>query len=135
MQRETIFPAGSQEVYEQYGYSAAIRSGDFLFASGQVGVNEDGSPVKEPGPQIEKAFENLRLLLDAAGCSLEDIVDITSFHVDMHSHFDVFASAKQATFPTAPFPNWTAIGVSTLADPAIIFEIKVVARVPLASAS
>ena len=42
--RDAIFPAGRQALYEVNSYSAAIRSGDFLFVSGQVGSREDGSP-------------------------------------------------------------------------------------------
>lgn len=130
MVRTAIFPRGRQETYERFGYSAAIRSGDLLFVSGQVGAREDGTVVEDPRAQIDLAFENLRQVLDAAGCSLDDIVDVTSFHVDMFEHFETFGAAKQEAFPEQPFPNWTAVGVTTLADPALIVEIKVVARIP-----
>ena len=43
-QREAIFPAGRHALYQAHRYSAAIRSGDLLFVSGQVGSREDGSP-------------------------------------------------------------------------------------------
>lgn len=42
--REPIFPANRHALYEQHGYSAAIRSGDLLFVSGQVGSRADGTP-------------------------------------------------------------------------------------------
>ena len=42
--RDAVFPAGRQALYEKNRYSAAIRSGDLLFVSGQVGNREDGSP-------------------------------------------------------------------------------------------
>jgi enamine deaminase RidA (YjgF/YER057c/UK114 family) len=42
--RDAIFPAGRQALYEINRYSAAIRSGDLLFVSGQVGSREDGRP-------------------------------------------------------------------------------------------
>ena len=48
--REAIFPANRHDLYEMYGYSAAIRSGDLLFVSGQVGSHADGSPE----PDFEK---------------------------------------------------------------------------------
>lgn len=133
--RTSIFPKGKQAQYDQYGYSAAIKSEDLLFVSGQVGVRDDGAVTDDPAAQIEQAFENLRLVLDAAGCSMDDIVDITSFHVDMHRHFEVFHAAKQKAFPAAPFPNWTAVGVTTLVDPSLLVEIKVVARIPMDSRS
>lgn len=130
MTRTAIFPKGRQEAYERYGYSAAIRSGDLLFVSGQVGVRSDGTVVEEPDAQIALAFDNLRNVLNAGGCTMDDIVDITSFHVDMFGHFEVFGARKRMAFPQPPFPNWTAVGVTTLADPALIFEIKAIARIP-----
>jgi enamine deaminase RidA (YjgF/YER057c/UK114 family) len=130
MGRTAIFPKDRQGAYEQYGYSAAISSGGFLFVSGQVGVRTDGTVIEDPREQIAQAFENLKQVLAAADCSLDDIVDITSFHVDMHKHFEAFGEVKQEIFPVAPFPNWTAIGVTTLVDPALIVEIKVVAKLP-----
>lgn len=130
MTRTAIFPEGQQDVYEQFGYSAAIKSGDFLFVSGQVGVGENGAAIVDPQGQIEQAFANLGGVLAAAGCTTDDIVDVTSFHVDMFEHFEVFSAAKRKVFAKAPYPNWTAVGVTTLADPALFFEIKVVARIP-----
>jgi enamine deaminase RidA (YjgF/YER057c/UK114 family) len=130
MARTAVFPKGRQDAYERYGYSAAIRSGDLLFVSGQVGVSSDGVAIEDPRAQIEEAFENLKQVLDAAGCTTSDVVDITSFHVDMFSHFEIFRAAKSKVFPAPPYPNWTAIGVTTLADPALIFEIKAIARIP-----
>ena len=44
IQREPIFPASRHALYEEHGYSAAIRSGDLLFVSGQVGSRADGTP-------------------------------------------------------------------------------------------
>ena len=43
-QRDVVFPAGRQALYERNRYSPAIRSNGFLFVSGQVGSREDGSP-------------------------------------------------------------------------------------------
>lgn len=127
---EAIFPENKQANYEAYGYSAAIKSGAFLFISGQVGVDDAGVALAEPAAQFQQAFDNLGMVLNAAGVDFNSIVDITSFHVDMHRHFDIFAAAKQKVFPAAPYPNWTAVGVVTLADPALLLEIKATARLP-----
>lgn len=126
--RTAIFPKEKQAIYEAYGYSAAIKSEDLLFVSGQVGVDRDGNAVQDPAAQFDQVFENLGNVLEAAGCGFDDIVDVTSFHVDMFTHFDAFAAAKQKIFPEPPFPNWTAVGVVTLADPALLVEVKVIAR-------
>jgi enamine deaminase RidA (YjgF/YER057c/UK114 family) len=127
-QREAIFPRNRHALYEMHGYSAAIRSGDLLFVSGQVGSREDGSPEPDFERQVAQAFDNLRATLEAAGCSFDDIVDVTTFHTDPENQFEAIMEVKSRNFPQAPYPNWTAIGVNWLAG--FDFEIKVIARVP-----
>lgn len=128
MTRTAIFPDGRQDIYEQNGYSAAIRSGDLLFVSGQVGSREDGSPEPEFKAQVERAFDNLRNILVAAGCTFDDIVDVTTFHTDPQNQFAEIMEVKARMFPEKPYPNWTAVGVNWLAG--FDFEIKVIARIP-----
>lgn len=126
--RDAIFPSGQQALYETNRYSAAIRSGDLLFASGQVGSREDGSPEPVFEKQVQLAFDNLAAVLKAAGCTFDDIVDVTTFHTDPENQFGTIMTVKNEVFPRAPYPNWTAIGVNWLAG--FDFEIKVIARIP-----
>lgn len=128
LKRDAIFPANRHALYEAHGYSAAVRSGDLLFVSGQVGSREDGSPEPDFSRQVELAFRNLEAVLAAAGAGFDDIVDVTSFHTDPENQFDAIIEVKNRYFPEAPFPTWTAVGVNWLAG--FDFEIKVVARVP-----
>ena len=125
---EPIFPADRHALYDRHGYSAAIRSGDLLFVSGQVGGREDGTPEPDFARQVQRAFDNLRAVLDAAGCGLEDIVDVTTFHTDPEAQFATVMEVKGRVFPAKPYPNWTAVGVTWLAG--FDFEIKVIARCP-----
>ncbi len=125
---EPIFPAHRHALYEAHGYSAATRSGDLLFVSGQVGSRPDGSPEPDFEKQVRLAFVNLKATLAAAGATLADLVDVTSFHTDPENQFATIMAIKQEMFPVAPYPNWTAIGVNWLAG--FDFEIKVIARIP-----
>lgn len=129
-ERDAIFPAERQELYQTYRYSAAIRSGDLLFVSGQVGSRGDGSP--EPGfeAQVRLAFDNLAAVLEAAGCSFDDIVDVTTFHTDPDTQFEKVMAVKDVLFSEPPYPTWTALGVTWLAG--FDFEIKVIAQIPQA---
>ncbi|KPH06350.1 RidA family protein (plasmid) [Rhizobium acidisoli] len=127
-QREAIFPADRHALYEKHGYSAAIRSGDLLFVSGQVGSRPDGTVEPDFERQVRLAFENLKATLRAAGCMLDDIVDVTSFHTDPENQFATIIAVKQEIFSKPPYPNWTALGVNWLAG--FDFEIKVIARIP-----
>jgi enamine deaminase RidA (YjgF/YER057c/UK114 family) len=126
--REAIFPAKRNALYDAHRYSAAIRSGDLLFVSGQVGSREDGSPEPDFGTQLDLAFQNLEAVLAAAGCTFDDVIDVTTFHTDPESQFGPMLEVKNRVFPEAPYPAWTAIGINWLAG--FDFEIKVIARVP-----
>ena len=129
--RTAIFPANRHALYEAHGYSAAIQSGDLLFVSGQVGSRTDGTAEPDFGQQVQLAFENLEATLAAAGCSFDDIVDVTTFHTDPQAQFDIIMPIKERYFGTKPYPTWTAVGVTWLAG--FDFEIKVIARLPAAA--
>jgi enamine deaminase RidA (YjgF/YER057c/UK114 family) len=129
--RDTVYPAGRQALYDIHQYSAAIRSGDLLFVSGQVGRREDGSPEPDFAKQVDRAFDNLAAVLKAAGATFDDIVDVTTFHTDPEKQFETVLAAKNKAFPEKPYPNWTAVGVTWLAG--FDFEIKVIVRLPQAA--
>lgn len=126
--RDPVFPANRHALYEEHGYSAAIRSGDLLFVSGQVGSRSDGTPEPDFPAQVQLAFDNLRATLAAAGCTFDDLIDVTTFHTDPENQFPAIMEAKKLAFPHPLYPNWTAIGVNWLAG--FDFEIKVIARIP-----
>jgi enamine deaminase RidA (YjgF/YER057c/UK114 family) len=126
--RDAVFPAGRQALYEVNRYSAAIRSGDLLFFSGQVGSREDGSPEPDFAKQVQRAFDNLAAVLKAAGCTFDDVVDVTTFHTDPQAQFETIAAVRNKVIGEPPYPNWTAVGVNWLAG--FDFEIKVIARIP-----
>src|SRR5271154_1162029 len=106
-QREAVFPAGRHALYEKHGYSAAVRSDDLLFVSGQVGSRPDGSPEPNFEAQVRLAFANLEATLGAGGCTFDDIVDVTTFHTDPEKQFGVYRTVKREKFPKAPYPNAT----------------------------
>ena len=125
---EAIVPEGRHALYDRHRYSAATRSGDLVFVSGQVGSRADGSPEPDLRAQVRLAFGNLRAVLDASGCTMADIVDVTTFHTDPEAQFEAVMAVRGEVFDAPPSPNWTAVGVNWLAG--FDFEIKVVARVP-----
>jgi enamine deaminase RidA (YjgF/YER057c/UK114 family) len=126
--RTAIFPANPHALYAQHGYSPAVRSGDLLFVSGMVGARPDGSPEPELAAQIRLAFDHLAGVLAAAGCTFDDVLDVTLFVVDPEASFPPMLEAMGTAFPREPAPSVTAIGVTWLAG--FQFEIKVIARIP-----
>ena len=126
--RNAVFPPQRHALYDIHRYSPAIRSGDLLFVSGQVGSRTDGSPEPVFEEQVRLAFANLRNVLNAAGCSFDDVVDVTTFHTDPEAQIDVVLAVRGEEIGDPPYPNWTAVGVTWLAG--FDFEIKVIARIP-----
>lgn len=126
--RDVVFPPGRQALYEKNRYSPAVRSNGLLFVSGQVGSREDGSPEPELSAQVRLAFDNLNAILRAAGCTFDDVVDVTVFMVDPQAKFEQIWSVVQDYWGVAPYPTVTAVGVTWLYG--FDFEIKVVAKLP-----
>ena len=129
--RDVVFPAGRQALYERNRYSPAIRSNGFLFVSGQVGSREDGSPEPDLQAQVRLAFENLNAILREAGCTFEDVIDVTVFMVDPQTQFEKIWEVVPEYWGNAPHPPLTAVGVTWLYG--FQFEIKVIAKLPEAS--
>ncbi|MGN8277081.1 RidA family protein [Pseudomonas sp. SMN5] len=127
-QRDVVFPAGRQALYERNRYSPAIRSNGFLFVSGQVGSTEDGSPEPDLEEQTRRAFNNLKAILAAADCTFDDVVDVTVFMVDPQAKFETIWKVVPEFWGNAPHPTLTAVGVTWLYG--FDFEIKVIARLP-----
>jgi enamine deaminase RidA (YjgF/YER057c/UK114 family) len=123
-----IIPPSMQAVVKTRGYLPGLRVGDIVFLAGQVGRTADMQIVTDPRAQFEAAFENLRVVLAEAGCTFDDLVDMTTYHVDMDKHWPVFREVKNRVLPRGKCP-WTAIGVSALADPAFLLEVKATACV------
>lgn len=126
--RDVVFPRGRQALYERNRYSPAIRCNGLLFVSGQVGSRADGSPEPDPQAQVQRAFDNLNEVLQAAGCSFDDVVDVTLFVVDPEANLDTIWKVLPDYWGPAPYPTLTGVGVTWLSG--FLFEIKVVAKLP-----
>ena len=126
--RDAVFPPGRQALYERNRYSPAVRSNGFLFVSGQVGSLEDGTPQQGLQDQVRQAFENLNAILAEAGCSFDNVVDVTVFMVNPESTFEDVWKVVPEYWGNAPYPTLTAVGVTWLYG--FDFEIKVIAKLP-----
>jgi len=126
--RDVVFPPGRHTLYERNRYSPAIKSAGLLFVSGQVGSREDGSPEPDLRAQVRLAFTNLNAILNAAGCTFDDVIDVTVFMVDPQSTFEKAWEVVPEFWGEAPHPTITAVGVTWLYG--FDFEIKVIAKLP-----
>ena len=123
-QRDVVFPAGRQALYERNRYSPAVRANGFLFVSGQVGSREDGSPEADLAAQVRLAFTNLNAVLQAAGCTFEDVVDVTMFVVNPEANFATVWGVVPEFWGEAPYPTLTGSGVTWLALSGVILLFR-----------
>ncbi|MFT5390958.1 MAG: enamine deaminase RidA (YjgF/YER057c/UK114 family) [Gammaproteobacteria bacterium] len=126
---QSIIPEGQQATYDNSHFSPAVIDGDRIYLSGIIGTDANGSVPTDPKTQFECAFETVNTILEAAGATLSDIVEITTYHIDLHDHLGVFFAVKDA-YIKEPYPAWTAIGVSALARRKGLAEIRVIAAKP-----
>lgn len=107
------------------------KTGDFLFLSGILGYDVPcKSAVKDVSKQIQAAFKWANQTLRAAGAEWEDVLTVTSYHVDLYNreHDDVFVREREKVLPKPPYPAWTAIGVKSLYFTGEVFEMSIIAR-------
>ncbi len=124
--KDVVVPASQQGFYDRFHFAPAVRAGNLLLCSGQIGTGADGRPQADPEAQFVAAFEQVRAVLREARLDWSDVVEITTFHVGMQ-HLRTFASVKDR-YLGAPYPAWTAIGVSELAFPGGLAEVRATAR-------
>jgi 2-iminobutanoate/2-iminopropanoate deaminase len=108
-------------------YSQAIRSGDTVWCSGQVGLDPTSGDLVDGGveAQAERALRSLQAVLDAAGLGFDDVVKTTIFLADIGDFAAV--NAVYGRFMPDPPPARSTIGVGALPRGARV-EIEMVAQ-------
>ena len=119
--------AGERRFQQERGYADAVVSGDLVTLSGVVAGVRPGETDLKAG--YTRAFERLGAILQRAGVSWDDVVDITSFHTDLTTQMPAIVEVKNR-YVKPPYPTWTAIQVARLIPDNGITEIKIVARRP-----
>lgn len=115
--------------FDSFGYSAAVRSHGHLFIAGTIGRRADGTIPNDIVEQTEIAIRKIEEVLRLEDLDLSALVDVTSYHVDIHEHLPGFIEAK-ASLIRPLYPTWTLIGVSALASPGLLVEIRATAAYP-----
>jgi 2-iminobutanoate/2-iminopropanoate deaminase len=107
-------------------FSPVVVSGDLVYTAGQIGADADGNMVEGIEAQTRQVLENLRLCLEAAGCSLRDVVKVNGYLTDMEN-FAAYNAVYREVFEP-PYPARTTVGAALA--PALLVEIEAVARRP-----
>ena len=100
-------------------YSQAIRVDNTVYLSGQIGLDPNSMAVEDGiEAQVNRVFQNLRAVADAAGGSLDDVVKINIYLTDL-AHFNK-VNEVMSTYFHQPFPARAAVGVASLPRNALV---------------
>ena len=125
--KQTIAAPEFANYPDDWHLSPVLLSADFAFLSGQTGCHADGTVALDPERQFRDTFSFLKANLSAAGLDFDDVVEMTTYHVDLRKHLALFVKVKDEHV-SAPYPAWTAIGVTELISEGTLVEIRVIAR-------
>ena len=100
-------------------YSQAVRVGDTIYLSGQIGLDPKSMQLVEGiEAQIKRVFDNLKAVADAAGGSLKDVVKLNVYLTDLGNFAKV--NEVMATYFNQPYPARAAVGVAALPKGALV---------------
>ena len=126
MPKQIVRPADLPDPALSRAYSHGVRAGNLLFLAGQTGHDAQAQPgVGRFEAQTRRTFERMRLILETAGGSLDDLVTMTVFVTDIR-YGDEFVRLRGEILKRA-YPASALIGISQLAAPEALIEIQAVA--------
>ena len=100
-------------------YSQAVKAGDTVYLSGQISLDPVSMQLVDGiDAQIQRVFDNLKAVAEAAGGSLADVVKLNVYLTDL-GHFSKVNEAMARYFHE-PFPARAAVGVAALPRGALV---------------
>jgi 2-iminobutanoate/2-iminopropanoate deaminase len=105
-------------------FSPVFASGDLVYTAGQYGADANGTLAEGIEAQTRQTLENLRLCLEAAGCTLADVMKVNAYLTDMEN-FAAYNAVYREIF-SEPYPARATVGAALA--PGLLVEIEAVAR-------
>lgn len=100
-------------------YSQAVKVGKTVYLSGQIGLDPERMELVEGiDAQVRRVFNNLKAVTEAAGGSMDNIVKLNVFLIDL-SNFALVSQVMEEYF-TVPYPARAAVGVASLPKGALV---------------
>lgn len=126
-QRATVLMSTDAELLalqEQNGFADAVVTGNDVTLSGVITEAGEGDDLQQA---YAKTFEAIQQILERAGASWNDVIEINSFHTNLNAQVGAFVAAKER-FVQLPHPAWTAVGTTELVGGTGITETSVRAK-------
>jgi 2-iminobutanoate/2-iminopropanoate deaminase len=128
---EPVVPKGFGPPLGMYSHGMVARGGDLVIVAGQVGMSADGRVAGEDVvSQTKQALDNVRAVVEAAGCTMGDVVRLQTF-LTRSEDIAGFMRARGEVFPTyfpdGIYPPNTLLVVSRLVRPDLLVEVEAMA--------
>ncbi|MBL3547067.1 Rid family hydrolase [Chryseobacterium sp. KMC2] len=112
-----------------YGYAQAVKKGNTVWISGQLGHNKNGELAEGMEDQMKQTYANIKELLSRYDMTMENVVEEVIYAMDMATAFEARKNFKTEFYNYPKSVASTMVGVSGLALPGQLVEIKIVATV------
>jgi 2-iminobutanoate/2-iminopropanoate deaminase len=124
MSTPVSYPREANTPVSHLPFSPAVRVGDVIYVSGQASVDATGKIVSDTFEgEFRRSIENMRLVLQAAGCTLKDVVQTRNYvrdAADVPRYNELYRE-----YFSAPFPARTTI--TNCLPPTLKYEVECVA--------
>ena len=124
MSTPVTYPRAANTPVSHLPFSPAVRFGDVVYVSGQASVDATGKIVSDTFEgEFRRSIENMRLVLQAAGCDLQDVVQTRNYvreAADVPRYNELYRE-----YFSAPFPARTTI--TNCLPPTLKYEVECVA--------
>jgi enamine deaminase RidA (YjgF/YER057c/UK114 family) len=116
--------------YETYGFTNCVRHDGVLYLSGVSSLDTEGKVIGgDIETQTRRTFANIETILRAAGSGLDQILQMTSFVVDLERNGAGYVATRAALL-TSPTYTSATIGISALMVPGLLLEVQCRAAAP-----
>ena len=128
---KAITPKGFGAPLGMYSHGVVAQPGELVVVAGQVGMAANGHvAVNDVVAQTKQAFENVRSVVEAGGCSMRDVVRLQTFLTradDIAGFMKARGEIFPAYFPDGVYPPNTLLVISQLVRPELLIEIEALA--------
>ena len=112
---------------EEYGYAQAVKKGNTVWISGQLGHDDKGTLAEGMDAQTFLTYSNIKKILDSYQMSMDDVVEEVIYVTDMSSGFAARKKCGRQFYHNSKRIASTIVVVDGLALPGKLIEIKIVA--------
>jgi 2-iminobutanoate/2-iminopropanoate deaminase len=125
--KRTVHTEKAPAPFQGAPYSQGVAHGDLVFVSGQLGVDPESGDVVDGGigAQTERTMQNVSAVLEAAGSSLANVLQVSIFLVDLADFTEM--NEVYAKYVGPDFPARATVQIGALPSGALV-EIAVVAH-------